>query len=252
MSNNYEISVAASHAARTIFRNFTVREKGTIEATEHNLGIIIDVCTQIFRAQGAMNQLIKDIPWADREALIARMDRLRAAVESLKAVRSKMPKYDGIPIQGEDGTLVKRYQVSAPAAHAARTLSNNFVFVRKANLDCTERNLAILVDVCTEVFRVELAVDMLVRKVSAMGTNYFSHSMQELQDALRAVEIVRNRLPCVASAATIPVAMREQVEIKLTRTQLKETQAFAQRVAAAPTIAAQQALLQRAGLVVHG
>ena len=245
------ISAPASHAAETIFKNFEVRERGQIEATPNNVGIVIDVCTQIYRVAPAMTSFVRMLPWANAEILADQMKNLQDAVRSLQSLREGMPKYGETPVEdgvtGAAPSLLTggHYSTSAPAAHAARTLWGQFYFIRKVALDSTERNLAIIVDVCTEVFRIERVVDRLVRASRSSAGKTFPSQLADVRDAIRAVELVRNRTPQYApTGPSVIVADRPKVELQLTRQQLKDAQEFAQRVAAARTVTEQQQILQ--------
>ncbi len=143
------------------------------------------------------------------------------------------------------------YQISAPALHAARTILKNFDLLQKDKIKATERNLAILIDVCTQVFRVQAAADKLTRIVPWTNKQELAQNLEQLQDAIRAVELVKNRMPNFGQTMRVPQKERDDIEIKLTRDQLKQAQQFGQQVASARTVSEQQGLLMKAGLIKH-
>ncbi len=143
------------------------------------------------------------------------------------------------------------YQISAPALHAARTILQNFDLHEKSTIRATERNLAILIDVCTQVFRVQAAVDTMVRTIPWADKNELGRRLEQLRESVRAVEVVRNRMPTFGTSLRVPQKERDDIEIKLTKDQMREAQQFGKQVAAARTVTEQQSLLMKAGLVRH-
>lgn len=253
-TKSYEPSSPALHAANVLFRNYEVSELGRIEATVHNLAVIIDACTQIFRFDGLLTQLTKAIPWSQESTLVARIDHLREAVEALQAVQKKLPRYEGAPPSSTAKAVLPRqgYQSSAPAVYAARGLLQNFRFTRKGNLAATERNIAIIVDVCTEIFRVEREVYRLASVVRGQSSDDLRKNLGTLKTALRAIELVRNRMPRRSSQTRVIIRESSPRELPFTRSQQAEARRISQAVASARTIEEQQRLLIKAGIVRYG
>jgi hypothetical protein len=245
---NYEVSAPAQHAATTILRNFDLRSLGDIEPTAQNIATIVDVATQVFRIQKAVDHLVRVSPWWNAHALEDGLEQLQDAVRAVEMVREGMPRFRSAnaPAEIKDYTT---YVTSAPALHAAKTLIQNFLFYPRASVQATEKNLAILVDVCTDVFRVEMAVDYVIKSLPWSSRGELRCNLDVLRKAMRAVEVVQNRMPNRAETIRIPVRQKEELEIKLTKAQLQQTQALAARVAAARTVDEQQRLLQQAGVV---
>jgi hypothetical protein len=142
----------------------------------------------------------------------------------------------------------KKYVTSAAALHAARTLMNNFTFEAKSKIPPTERNVATIIDVCTQVFRVEEAMDALVCKTPWMDKHDLRANMEMLQDAIRAVDIVRNRMPSFTNGAELPRTKMDPRE-HFTRKQIEAAEALTRRVSQARTVGEQQRVLAAAGLV---
>lgn len=88
-------SAPALHAAKILLKNFEIveRPEGRIRATEKNIAILIDVCTDIFRVESVMDQLIKTTPWLDKDALARNLGQLRDAVRAVELVRNHMPRF---------------------------------------------------------------------------------------------------------------------------------------------------------------
>src|SRR4051812_23004553 len=98
MIPTYEVSAAATHAARTILQNFQLlsRSGSRVKPTEKNLAILVDVCTQIFRVEKVMDHMVRNIPWADKQSLAGNMEQLRDAVRAVELVRNSMHSYGNV------------------------------------------------------------------------------------------------------------------------------------------------------------
>jgi hypothetical protein len=247
-TSKYAPSPPATHASRTIFRNFEVKEVGRVAATEHNVAAIIDYATQLYRVVPKLDAVVRSAPWTDREALKHYLDRMRDAVLALEEVSKRMPRYAN-QTPAEDGV----YQISASALQAARLLSQQFRFFQRAKIRATEKNLAILIDVCTSAFRIEAVIRRLTSSQLWLSKNELMRDITQVRKALRATEIVKNRTPSAPASQVVELhpAPKEEQEIRLTREQRKEVEKFARLVEEARTVQEQQALLQKAGLVSH-
>jgi hypothetical protein len=242
----YQISAPASHAAVVIFRNFTLREIGRVEATKDNVAKVIDICTQMFRLVPALRAVVRSTSWLQRDELRAGLDRLREAVLGLSAACKRTPSF-------ADNALTPRgYSVSAPALHAAKVLMQYYQFMAAGTIRPTERNLAVLIDVCTDVFRVAAIAERLAASRLWVGKDELPARMEDIREALRAAELVHNRIPTRASGSGVVVHKARQVEIKLTGDQLHTRMVIAREVSAARTVEEQQAVLVKAGVVRYG
>lgn len=252
---DYEISAPAQHAAHVILRNFIILPTGRIEATPSNLATLIDVATQSFRLVKVMDTLVKNAPWWNASALHENLEQLQDAVRSVETVLDNIPQYakdngNGIPVN-ELKEFVTRYRVSAPALYAARSIQQHFLLRRKGALDATERNIAILVDVCTQVFRVEMAVRYFLTRIPWQHRAQAGQALKEMQEGLRVVELVRNRMPAKEKPIKITLYEKQEVEFEVTKAQMRDAQQFASLVANARTVDEQQTILMKAGLVRH-
>jgi len=247
---DYQISAPASHAASVIFRNFHVREIGKYEATEENVAKIIDVCTQMFRIVPALATVVRSANWANPETLRKNLDQLREAVLALDETRKRLPSYaDDAP--AEQSTK-RSYSASAPAAQAAKILLQHYAFTAKNTIRATEKNLAVLVDVCTRIFSVGAAVERLASSRLWVGKDELASRMGEMREALRAVELVRNALPTRSLGPRVVVRTVRNIEPpRLTSEQLRERQLISQEVSSARTVEEQQAVLIKAGFVKY-
>lgn len=92
---SYSISAAALHTARVLMRNFSMQPTGNIQATEKNLAIIVDVCTNIFRIERGVNYMVKKIRWQTSDELKGNLDQLREALRVIDILYSRIPLYEG-------------------------------------------------------------------------------------------------------------------------------------------------------------
>lgn len=144
------------------------------------------------------------------------------------------------------------YEISAPALHAADVILSHFDIVEKrgGKIKFTKKNLAILIDVTTDIFRVEDAIDRLVRENPWNNAQALKENMARLQHSIRAVELVRNRLPKYNRADTqVPFSVKERVEREVSHETQKRIQEIGRQVTAAKTVDDQQKVLRAAGIV---
>lgn len=177
------------------------------------------------------------------------MEQLRDAVRAVEMVRERMPSFGEGRTTPAEIQEYPTYSTSAPALYAAKVIGQHFRVEQKTTILPTERNLAILVDVCTQIFRIEVAADYAVRIALSGDVSETRRNLVALQKALRALEVARNRLPEFAPIVAVPVRRKEEIEVKLTRAQLQEAEQIAQRVAAARTADEQQSILRQVGVV---
>lgn len=145
-----------------------------------------------------------------------------------------------------------QYEISAPALYAARTLLKNFVFSERpgAKVRATEKNLATLIDVCTQIFRVERVMDRMVHTVPWLDKRDLAQNLENLREAVRAVEVVRSGMPKFPRNEGIVLA-KKHFEPDLTRSQVAEMERVRLAVVGAKTVEEQQRILQAAGIVRH-
>ncbi len=91
--------------------------------------------------------------------------------------------------------MASDYKVSAPALYAARTILKKFRLEPIDKIAATEQNLAILVDITTQIFRVQPAMKEFVSQVPWPDKQGLKENIELLQTGIRALEVVSNRLP---------------------------------------------------------
>lgn len=146
---------------------------------------------------------------------------------------------------------MSHYELSAPACHAARIILRHFDLVQKPNgkIRPTEKNLAILIDVTTGIFRVQEALTEFVRTTPWMDKSELAKNMDRLRESIRAIEIVNNRLPRFEQPELmVTVHEKQNVEVELTRTQIDNIQQISAALESARTVAEEQRVLRAAGI----
>lgn len=103
---------------------------------------------------------------------------------------------------------------SAAAVHAARAILRNYHVdalppPRKSKWAPTERNLAIIIDVCTQVFRLEHTVNLICREINHADPNEFRRNIDDVREAMFLLERARNFLPLYSDEPVV----EEQSEI---------------------------------------
>lgn len=98
-------SAAATHAARAIMKNFELRQIGKIPVTEKNVAIIVDVCTQIFRVENALNYFFSRDAFNRLEFNKETLEDLKDAISVLDRARKTLPSY-----AEETGEVIKEIE----------------------------------------------------------------------------------------------------------------------------------------------
>ncbi len=100
----------------------------------------------------------------------------------------------------------QQYQISGPAIHAARTLFRNWRPREIGRFEATLRNVAIMIDVATQIFKLQQQLDRLLRVTTintgdgtaAMWTkdnlHELSRNIEEVREVIRVVEMVHKAM----------------------------------------------------------
>lgn len=141
--------------------------------------------------------------------------------------------------------------VSAAGLHAAKTLLKNFDIHEKpgGRVRMTERNLAILIDVCTQIPRIEKVMDRMVRTVPWLDKDELGRHLEQLREGMRLLELVRNSMPSYAPQNVTVIRQREKEPVKLNSEQARHLARVATAIREAKTPAEEQRVLRAAGLV---
>jgi hypothetical protein len=146
------------------------------------------------------------------------------------------------------------YKLSAPALHAARTILRHFILVPRpeCKIQPTEKNLGIAIDVCTQAFRAQNALNYLCSKVQWRDRNEAIAEIDNMREAIRAVELVKNSMPAYETEQAVPLWQKQRVEAEMTRGQAEEMRAISARLKAARTVDEEQAILRESVFAGQG
>lgn len=145
-----------------------------------------------------------------------------------------------------------KYEISAPALHCAEIILRNFHITEKpeSRFRATKKNLAILIDVTTNIFRVEAVIDQLVKDNPWANKHALAQNIDRLRDSIRAVELVRNRLPRFSkSESQVPFSVKQSVEREVSAEVQERMKAVATELSSARTVEDEQRVLKKAGII---
>lgn len=207
----FTVSEPSRNAALVLLRQFRFvkSQEGTIEPTEKKLALIIDCCTQVFRFSRFMDQVDHGLPWQNREELSRNIRSLQHALKSIEEIRNRLP---GYCYGNQQPKLEGKYQISAPAWHTAGTLFYQFTLEEIGTIEATKANVAILVDVNTQIFRIQNLLDEVVKVGTWYDPGELRSNLTDVRDAMRAMDIARERLPNHGMPLEFTKVDREEIE----------------------------------------
>lgn len=88
-----------------------------------------------------------------------------------------------------------RYQISGPALHATRTILRNWV-PREKKFEATARNIAIMIDVATQIFKLQQQLQQLL-SVAPRGKSKIpdlAKNIEEVRHVIRLVEMTHQQM----------------------------------------------------------
>lgn len=139
------------------------------------------------------------------------MEELKESVLALDTLRRDIPRYEDDPEpvislreqrnghqkQEQARKRAKAYHVSAAAVNAIRQIQEHFVFEEApyGQMDFNEVNAAGIVDVCTNVYRVQDALNRMCAIVRHLNPHEMQRNMEMVRAALKALDIAVMRMP---------------------------------------------------------
>lgn len=145
----------------------------------------------------------------------------------------------------------KKYEVSAPALYAAQTVLRHFeLLVRpEGKIGPTLNNLAILIDVCTDSFRLQDSITHVLTSANWASRQSIVENMDKLREALRALEIVRNHSPRYENVVQVPAWQKQAVEREISKDLQRAMSDISRALGTARTVEEEQAVLRKAGFI---
>jgi len=91
-------------------------------------------------------------------------------------------------------------------------------------------------------------MDFMVRQVPWVDKHELARNLETLREAVRAIEIVRNRMPAYGQPIEVSQEERERIRAQISALDTEERNRLAERVSAASTLSEQERVLQAAGI----
>lgn len=246
----YVMSAGALIAARTLWKNLEFRERreSKLAADVENVARIIDVHTQLFRLEAALNEVVQRVQWVSKERLAEEVDLARDALRILEKVRQKLP------------VMEESRGASAPACSAAVALFEHFDIYhrpksrirlpRDPRASPTHMNVAREIDASTGVFRIEATIDIHVSGALCIPKDDVRRHLQLLRETVRQVELIRNRTPKFKSNPIGVVHREPEIDRpKITPEQRRYLGHIKKALEDSGTAEEYQRVLRRAGLI---
>jgi hypothetical protein len=208
--NRYQITAPAFYAAGVIWRNFTVdRSPGqTLEPCCENLAILIDHATRLPQTLPVLHRFVADNPWyvpherldplldwlgetplTPKHRVEDHLERLRHGIRQLEMATEEMKRLH--PRGSKEGPGLP----CGAAWYAARLMTKFFDFKPTGRVRFSQRNVALIVDTCTETFRLQAAVDTIIERSDWLNSQMLARRVKTVRKALRVLEVVRDRMP---------------------------------------------------------
>lgn len=239
----YSISAPALHAARTILKHFDVREKSEsqIEFSEQNLARLIDRYTYSWRIKDAVKELTRHVSWLPNHQnnVEHSLDKLRHSVEALELIDKKIPRYEdevdqpfnfkdlnGDRNRAEAHARAPVYEISAASVYAIRMIQEHYEFIERPDgqVDCTEYNLADIVDISTNIFDVQDKLHRMCAMVRTLTDQELLANMKTVRNVLAALDIACARMPGYGEPKKLRVIQQrpEQQAVELSHEQKRQ------------------------------
>lgn len=226
-NTSYEVTAPARHAAETLAKNFSFRELPgcKIAATVENLAKLIDFACKLPTLVPSMEWFVNANPWyepptlrpasqparADNlldwlsdgdEAIAEKTPRLEENLERLQESIRKMQMIgDALPPKERSERLP-----SPLAWSAVSTIGKYFIFTsQRGRIKLTERNIALVIDVCTDVFRIQESIRALTTRCRWTDKEELRKQLELMRTAIAATELVSHHLPAAATARAVVI-----------------------------------------------
>lgn len=198
-------------------RTAEIEGSGEIPADVQHIGAVIDLFSSLPRLVPALNSFVDLNPWYEPPRLRPRgkdrddgslMDFLASAKpeapdggksqrleDNLDRLRDCMRQLEqageALPPLGESLTIP-----SALARSVTERVLKLFNFNRQiSRTKLTERNIAIIIDTSTELFRIHAAIWWMTKRSPWMDQTELRRNLSLIREGLAATEFVRNHLP---------------------------------------------------------
>ena len=126
-----------------------------------------------------------------------------------------------------------------------RDLIALFRFDQIGRIKPTVKNLVLIVDVCSDVFRAHDAIRWMVRQLDWQNKDDLKRQLKQLRTGLQMLDIVRMRMPAFASGQTYVLKEKvDRIDVAITANRQREVSEVAALITAAKTVAEEQRILR--------
>lgn len=269
--NDYSISAPALHAARAVMQHFILEPIEDVKASEKNIATLIDVHTKSWRAKRAMKDFFSHLRWLGDRELETNIPLLRERINTLQQFHRTMPQYEesarellfertGIEDQTSTGAIKQigreaiEYRVSAPALHATRILMSKFKFSQRhpgvpRQLPLTERAVAVLIDLCTQMWIVQSAMSKLCAEIPWSDPREIQRLKQRIHDAMYLLSVAQNIITSYSTRRGGSSWRTQHVSYVPTSRDIEHASMIASRLAAASTPEEEHRILQQSSIL---
>ncbi len=238
----YKVSAPALHAARTIALHFHFIEKSDsdIPYCDHNVAVLIDVHTQAFRIKDAMRACFasREFYYPDLNDLEQNLESVQHHVSELDRLRHRLPRFVdderlhqrlGVENKPAPGTPLdaNEYGVSAPALNAARMLMRHFDFVEREDtfVFLSEKNIAGIIDTCTEIRHLESALHLICTQTRWQHKDELRNNLNVMRKAMHTLDTAQMRMPTYSREMGRPIwKTRHHDATEITEAQMRRSQ----------------------------
>lgn len=235
----YKISAAALHASNNILAHFELHERKDVIANVNNVARLIDLHTQVHKIETVLRGVFAKTQWLNAEELSLNLTQTRELLREIQRVTEGLPKFQ------------KPGELSATAASytAAKVLMEYYVFNPKSTgrIPLTLRNIAVIIESSCAVCRLE-ELNQSVQDVLGLDPTDLHKHVQYLRQTLRALEVVKNRLPAFAPPRKQLRAWKKVAPPKVAPEKQQELKLVAEALQNAKTPIEQAAIMRKAGL----
>jgi len=236
----YNISSPALHAANLVFRHFDLHERKDVVANVNNVARLIDLYTQIHKIETVLKRMFTKTQWLNQDLLLVNLEQTRGLLRETQQLLEGLPQFQK---EGELGATAASYT-------AAKALMEYYVFVPnpRGQIPLTLRNIAVLIESSCGICRIEELRPML-NTVLSFEPQELRQQLKLLRTTLRALEVVRNRLPAYAPKNLRRLKEGKRMERpKLTSEKQRELKLITEALQKAVTPEEQLAVMRKAQL----
>lgn len=221
------------YAANVLMHHFDIREVegGRTVPSVENLARLIDAYTKSFKLKPALEKISNEIDYRDPYWIHENMEQAIEAARAIEMMDDELPHYedeaqhalytatgDAIPVSEQQKrraeAMAARYQISATSVLCMQKIGERFDWIEKpgGKVRCTERSIAVIIDVCTRIFRVAEALHKAAGFTRGRMDSDLARDAATLRKIFEAVDIARVQMP---SGSVPPMNLWKTLKVDL-------------------------------------